>query len=385
MRDGIWIGVIVGLAAAWGGLGCEEVPADGGNGGGGGGAVSAGGSGGGGGAGAAGDGPFASGAPLDVEIPPGERVFVDLDSVAVVSEGDGWDLAFEGVDVFTNGGASGPGEGAAFGPFEAAEFAADEVPEHPFLIEDEPGGAFLDWYAYDGAAHALYSRYHLYGVRRGGEVFAVQVLGYYGEIAGAPVSAVYSLRFARVTEEGPGETITLEGLDASAGGVSGTESDPSACLRLGTGEGLSLTPAEAASSTEWDLCLRRSSVSVNGDLGGPGGVQAVDLDRAATAGETLEEVMERTAESELGRFEAVTFEALSDPALPWRGDRVVSAFSDQWIEPGSSPPEPAPAAWLVAGADGVTAFFVAFESFSNATGDHPGTVRLRVKHIGGNP
>lgn len=369
--------LIPGLMIACAALGCDERPEGAG----------AAGSGGAGGSGAGGTGgeadPFAGGAPLDVAVPQEGRILVDLDEVTVAGDGDGWELAFEAQDVFTNGGASGSGKGAAFGPFEAVELLAAEVPEHPFLIEDEPGGAFHDWYAYDGAAHALYSRYHVHGVRRGGAVFKVQILGYYGEVAGAPASALYSLRLARVTEAGAEQTVTLEGIDASAGGVSGTDSDPGACLVLETGEILALTPVEAAASADWDLCFRRSSVSVNGGLGGPGGVEAVDLDAGATAAETLEEVMKRTAESELARFDEVTFAALSGSGLAWHGDRIVSAFSDQWLVPGSSPLAPADFAWLVAGSDGVTPFLVAFESLSGATDNHPGTVRLRVKHIGG--
>lgn len=371
-----WIGVVIACAA----LGCEEVPGDTGAGG-------TGGSGGGdtGGAAAGGSDPFEGAAAIDVAVPETGRAFVDLDTTAVASEGSPWDLAFEGQDVFTNGGASGSGQGAAFGPFEAETFLGDEVPEHPFLIEDEAGGAFLDWYAYDGTVHALYGRYHVHGVKRGDDLFKVQILGYYGEVAGAPASALYSLRFARVSEPGVEPTVTLEGIDATAGGVSGTDADPSTCLVLVTGETLALTPAEAAASKDWDLCFRRASISVNGGIGGPGGVLAVDLDRGATAAETLEEVMKRTAESMLARFEEVAWAALSDPELPWRGDRVVSAFSDQWTVPGSSPLAPADFTWLVAGADGVTPFFVAFESLTGATDDHPGTVRLRVKHIGGSP
>lgn len=376
MRGRLVAGLIVCVAACGAGLGCEEVPGD----------TAAGGGGGQGGAGTTSsstEDPFASGAVVEVEVPAEGRALVDLDSAAVTQDEGGWDLAFEGQDVFTNGGASGSGKGAAFGPFDAPAFLGDEVPEHPFLIEDEAGGAFLEWYAYEGTTHALYSRFHVYGVRRGDDVFKVQVLGYYGDVAGAPVSAVYSVRVARVTASGVGTTSVVEGIDATAGGVSGTEADPSACLTLATLGTAALTPAEAAASKDWDLCFRRASISVNGGLGGPGGVEAVDLDREGTAREALEDVKKLTAASELGRFDAVTHAELSDPKLPWRGDRIVSAFSDKWIEPGSSPAAPASATWLVAASDGKTPFFVAFESFTGATANRPGTVRLRVKAIGG--
>jgi hypothetical protein len=361
------------LFACGGALGCDEVPGDAGT------------------TGTAGAGggttttteedPFASGAALDVAVPAKGRVFVDLDTKALVDTASPWDLAFEGPDVFTNGGESGSGMGAAFGPLDATEFISDEIPEYPFLIEDESGGAFVRWYAYDPSMHVLYGRYHVFGVRRAGALYKVQVLGFYGDVQGAPVAAIYSLRYARVTEASIDATMTLAGVDATAGGSMGGDSDPSACVVLATGKVLSLLPAEAAASSEWDLCFRRANISVNGQLGGPGGVEGVDLDRDKTSKEKLADVMLLTAESELAHFDAVKLADLSEPQLPWTGDRIISAFSDHWTEHGVSPLAPAKLAWLVAGADGTTAFLVGFESFTGATADHPGTVRLRVKTL----
>src|SRR5689334_3518788 len=91
--------------------------------------------------------PFESGTALDVVVPESGRVYVDLDLPAVADETTTWDLAFEGQGVFTNGGESGPGMGSAFGPLDAADFVSEQVPYYPFLIEDEPGGAFVDFYA----------------------------------------------------------------------------------------------------------------------------------------------------------------------------------------------------------------------------------------------
>jgi hypothetical protein len=325
--------------------------------------------------------PFASGAPMDVAVPESGRVFVDLDSLAMVDEDATWDLAFEGKGVFTNGGESGPGLGKGFGPLDVTDYASDEVPYYPFLIEDEPGGAFVKWYAYDGGEHVLYGRYHVYGVRRADTLYKVQVLGFYGEVQGAPVAAIYSLRYAAVNEGGVGPTTTLEGVDATAGGSMGTESDPSACLTLATGEIQQLVPAEASASPDWDLCFRRAAISVNGELGGPGGVVAVDLDRDRTKNEKLAEVMTLTAGSELPRFDAVTHADLSDPALPWTGDRIVSAFTDKWLKVGVSPVEPEDFAWMVVGADGSTVFLIGFDGFTGAAAASPGTVHMRVKKL----
>jgi hypothetical protein len=350
-------------------LGCDELGPSG-----------SGGSGGSGGSATGGD-PFASGTALDVPVPESGRTWVDLDLPAVTDENTTWELAFEGQGVFTNGGESGTGMGKAFGPLDPADFLSEEVPYYPFLVEDEPGGAFVDWYAYDGSEHVLYGRYHVFGVRRAGTLYKVQVLGFYGEVAGAPVAAVYSLRYAPVTDAGPGPTTTLTDIDATAGGSMGTENDPSACVALATGDVQLLPPSQAVASPDWDLCFRRAAISVNGGLGGPGGVEAVDLDRDKTKDEELAGVMMLTADSELPRFDAVDYADLTEPSLPWTGDEIVSAFTDLWLEPGVSPIAPEHFAWLVVGADGTTVFLVGFDGFTGATATHPGTVHMRIRKL----
>lgn len=322
------------------------------------------------------------GVAVSVAVPESGRAFVDLESAAVTDVDGAWDLAFEGVDVFTHGGVTAEGDGAAFGPYAAPQFLSDDRPEVPFQIEDHTGGAFIDWYVYDGASHTLWSRHHVIGVRRGETRYKVQVLGFYGEVQGAPVSGVYSIRVATVGGSGTGETVTIEGIDGTAGGSNPDETAPSGCLTLASGTVALLTPAEAQLDSSWDLCFRRDQISVNGELGGPGGVLAVNLDAPALPDETPAEVMARTASSELGRFEAVGPEELDDPSLVWRGDRIVSAFSDAWLVPGSSPLAPEAATWFVVGGDGIE-YLVAFHELTGATADRVGTVNLRVKRIAG--
>src|SRR5687768_7336126 len=95
-------------------LGCEEIPADGGG---------AGGSGAGdpSGVGGSGGNPFEDGTVLDVPTEPGPT-YVDLDGPALVGASDAWELKLDGVDVYTNGGASGAGSSRAFGPLDALVF-----------------------------------------------------------------------------------------------------------------------------------------------------------------------------------------------------------------------------------------------------------------------
>src|SRR6185369_1614687 len=136
-----------------------------------------------------------------------------------VSVTDAWELEFKGADVFTNGGVSGSGKGSAFGPLTADTMKESTVPtEVPFMTDDFTGGPFIDWFAYDNTNHVLYGRFHVYGVRRGTELYKVQILGFYGEQLGAPVAAVYSLRYAPVTAGGSGATVTLDMVDGTAGG-----------------------------------------------------------------------------------------------------------------------------------------------------------------------
>lgn len=320
---------------------------------------------------------------LDVEV-GATPVFVDLDDAKIVSESDAWDIEMVGADVFTNGGVSGKGMSRAFGPLDPAEFDSGVVPSNvPFLTEDYTGGPFAQWFAYDNANHVLYGRYHVYGVRRpgpmGDELYKVQVLGFYGEVAGAPVAAIYSLRYAPVTSMGIGPVVGLEGVDATAGGSSGPPDAKSACLRLSTGVVTMLAPADAAKSTDWDLCFRRAEITVNGGDVAIGGVTAVDLMDAQTAGETFDEVSLRTADTEKPAFDAVDFAALTKPELVYRGDGKRSAFTDRWLVPGKSPLAPKDVAWLVAGSDGETPFLLRFDAFAGATATSVGTVHLEVR------
>lgn len=332
--------------------------------------------------------PFAGGTEVRVPVPDEGRVFVNLASASVVTvDGDpaasrAWDLAFEGFDVFTNSGASGQGAGGVFGPLDAMVFASGELPEVPFYFQDKPGGAFLDWYAYDGTAHALYSRYHVYGVREEDRLFKVQILGYYGERAGAPIAALYKVRYAELAADGTAlETHELENLDATAGGTEGSDTVPSECVELATGERTMLSVAEAQASKAWSLCFRRDRVSVNGEKGGPRGASAVDLSAADTANEALADVMKRTADGEKARFDAVT--RASFDGKTFRGDRIVSGFGDAWIAASTSPVEPTFGTWVVVTADGTKKFFLGVTAFEQPTARAPGTVVLRVKPVVG--
>jgi hypothetical protein len=324
---------------------------------------------------------------LAVPVSATRVTYVNLAAPAVITESDpkrssDWDLGFIGYDILTNGGLSGPGGGSAFGPLSSSVFAfPDEPVDVPFLIPDRAGGAFLGWYAYDGTTHTLYSRYHVYGVTSGGHRYKLQVVGYYGDVQGAPVSALYRLRYAEVTADGIGDTVTLQNIDATLGetpdGPAPSTDAPGPCVTLATASVAPLSPTDAATSPAWDLCFRRDAISVNGELGGPGDVAAVDLD--ANPDEQLADVKTRTADNQADAFDAVDYAALTSPDLAYRGDYVTSAFSDKWADLKASPPVPAAStAFLVVGADGEARYLVAFNALEGADETTPGTVHVGV-------
>jgi hypothetical protein len=324
-----------------------------------------------------------AGTELKVAVPETGRVFVKLGAEpAIVTPADpmtdkGWDLAFEGLDVFTNSGPSGGGQSRAFGPNDAVVFIGDTAPEVPdvLLTGDKTGGAFVRWYFYEGApSHALHSRYHVFGVKEGANLFKVQVVSYYGERDGAPVSALFRMRWKQL-QPTEGATQELTNIDGTATGADAANE----CVDLGTAAKTPLTPTEALASSAWHLCFRRQNISVNGELGGPRNAGAVDLEAEKVVTETLPEILDKTPESEVGHFDGIN--AASFDGQTFRGDRVVSAFSGLWLKKGVTPPAPEQVAWLVVGADGKSKYLVGFARFEGATDKTPGTIVMRVKAV----
>jgi hypothetical protein len=139
--------------------------------------------------------------------------------------------------------------------------------------------------------------------------------------------------------------------------------------------------SKGGSSGDWHLCFRRDYVSVNGGLSGFGGVETVDLDASRTAAETLPKLQKRTAESQLQRFDAVTYATLTEPTVADQGDdQVRSAFTDQWLASGPGSLSPEPGTWLVVGANGAL-HLVRFPRFDGATASSPGAVELHQRPL----
>jgi len=177
-------------------------------------------------------------------------------------------------------------------------------------------------------------------------------------------------------------SVVVGNLDATAGGLGGDADAPSICLTLGTGEQQALTPKAALASSSWDLCFRRDAVSVNGGLGGPGEVTAVDLDATETEGETLDAVKLLTPDGEAASFDALDYATLTARELEYHGDRIVSAFTDAWVDRSGEPPTlPQDSTWLVAGADGKSRYLLGFTGLERSTAEAAGTVVMRIQQV----
>jgi hypothetical protein len=322
---------------------------------------------------------------LVVDITPDARSYVKLDGPALVPESDpanlGWDLAFQGRDIFINGGISGIGNTSVFGPLSAPTYLSDTAPDVPLMLKDRAGGAFLDWYDYAGNLHELFSRYHVYGLIDGKHRYKLQVLSYYADLANAMSPAMYRVRYAEVATTGSLKTHDVMGIDATAGGSKDDDSQPSACLTLDTEQVTPLTPAAASAAPDWQLCFRRDEIAVNGGLSGPRGMQAVDLEAAATAGEMSAEVQTRTAASEQALFDGIDYAALTDPALDYRADGVVTAFGQRWLAPNSDPLAVDTSVWLVIAADGASKFLLRFSDLQGDPSAGAAKLRLEAKSV----
>lgn len=120
---------------------------------------------------------------LDVDVSSGAPVYVSLTQGAVSTSAD-WDLMLQGMTIRVNSGISGSGKAGAVlsdRPFE--QFTdASEVPDAVFK-SDAFGGVFdaHPWYRYNitGTDHQIWPTFDVYFVRRGAEVYKLQLTGYY--------------------------------------------------------------------------------------------------------------------------------------------------------------------------------------------------------------
>jgi hypothetical protein len=300
-----------------------------------------------------------------------DSVYIDLSVPAVVrpssSDTFTWDLLFDGLTLYTNSGAVGPGFGASFGPSSELDLLFDSAPAVP-LRADVSSNALFDWYWF--GPNGVTSRFHTYGVRdEEGRVFKLQVLSYYDNSGGEPRSAVYTLRFAQATPNGMSDTIELAGIDASAGGVTLPPTSPAGCVDLATGTQLQLSEKQWLASTEWDVCFQRTEVFVNGGLSGNGAVQAIDLDALAdTDAVVTPEEQQQTAESARLRFAEIDYTWLTRPGQPWeRQYEVRPRIGTRWLDGEHANQSPTTGSWIVRGADGEQHYALYFTNIANTS------------------
>jgi len=193
------------------------------------------------------------------------------------------------------------------------------------------------------------------------------------------VTGVQTCALPIFTSAGAMPTQNAMNVDGTSGGPTGTDASPSECIDLGTGTRVMLNIADAKMSIAWHLCFRRDKISVNGELGGPRNILALDFDFDKTPTETIATVKTETADNQLPHFNAIAASAFSGKTF--RGDRVISAYTELWIDRAQNPIAPRSAAFLQYAADGKRAYVVGFTKFSSANAQGPGTVTMSVKGV----
>ena len=134
--------------------------------------------------------PFGTVATRTIDVSAG-AVYLDLDS-GPVSATSAWDLRLSGYEIRTNGGVSGTGGVSALidetTPF--AQITSQYASFAPAVAyrSDSYGGVFATspWYKYNitGTDNQIWPNFNVYLIRRGDDVFKVQITSYYN-LAGA--------------------------------------------------------------------------------------------------------------------------------------------------------------------------------------------------------
>ncbi len=113
-------------------------------------------------------------------------VYFDLVAGVESSAASTWDIRFEGFLIRANSGASGgaghivaPPQDAPFGSFDLTALRA--FPNSAFG-QDALGGPFgaRTWYYYNFQSRQVYPNFNVYLIKKGSQVFKVQLSGYYG-------------------------------------------------------------------------------------------------------------------------------------------------------------------------------------------------------------
>lgn len=148
-----------------------------------------------------------------VDVSGGAEVYFNLSTgeevvIADPTASNDWDLHFSGYAIRLNGGLSGPGEAGAIPSFQSGLTfeditIANEAGGHYFA--DRAGSAFStdggEWYSYDSTTHILSSKHHVYVIDTGVGLVKMQLLNYYREVEGTPVSGFITFRWRPIDEQ----------------------------------------------------------------------------------------------------------------------------------------------------------------------------------------
>ena len=148
-----------------------------------------------------------------VDVSGGAGVYFNLSKgeevvIADPAASNDWDLHFSGYAIRLNGGLSGPGEAGAIPSFQSGLTfeditKANEDGGHYFA--DRAGSAFStdggEWYSYDTSTHVLSSKNHVYVIDTGVGLVKMQLLNYYREVEGTPVSGFITFRWRPIDEQ----------------------------------------------------------------------------------------------------------------------------------------------------------------------------------------
>jgi hypothetical protein len=155
-----------------------------------------------------GSSPTFTGAPDTLTLDAtGGTAYIDFSTGSVVHPADprsstDWDLEFTNYEVHQNATIFGPGQCGTYEVWreqtDSTNFnetsTAPTAPQAYFA--DNLGSVMANWYDYDGNSHILSSKNHVYAIRSGGHNYKLQIVTYYKDISGTPVSGWYTFRWA---------------------------------------------------------------------------------------------------------------------------------------------------------------------------------------------
>ena len=141
----------------------------------------------------------------EIRLSGGQEAYFNLSSGELMSPADpatsmDWDLHFSGYVIRLNGGISGPGQGGAFPAYQTGQSFEDITRAMGFgYFADKAGSAFSsdsgEWYSYDSETHLLSTRNHVYLIDTGEGFYKMQILNFYLEVEGSPVSGFVTFRW----------------------------------------------------------------------------------------------------------------------------------------------------------------------------------------------